>query len=180
MTAWVHFRSYSHTQGERKKNQIARGDYLASNRVLAPTLRLKPFSITEISADVALASPEPLELPTPCPLRVCRFSAFLRGHCVRPPDQWRVTGDPAAGSRPEAQTTTADTTPFTPHFSFRLELKSIQASLCFKSHSEADEHLCPKGWSLSLRPWLASRRCEAVTHSCPISRGLMLRLILSK
>lgn len=62
-----------------------------------------------------------------------------------PPDQWRVTGDPAAGSRPEAQTTTADTTPFTPHFSFRLELKSIQVSLCFKSHSEADDHLCPKG-----------------------------------
>lgn len=79
---------------------------MASNRVLAPTLRLKPFSITEISADVAPASPDPLELPAPCPLRVCRFSASLLGHSVRPPDQWRVTGD--QGMAP-VQTATADT-----------------------------------------------------------------------
>lgn len=58
--------------GGGKKNQLAQmkvvqGDYLASNRVLAPTLRLKPFSITVISADVAPASPDPLELPASCP-----------------------------------------------------------------------------------------------------------------
>lgn len=70
------------------------GDYLASNWVLAPTLRLKPFSITDIAADVAPASADPLELPDPCPLRVCRFSASMLGHSVRPPDQWRVTRDP--------------------------------------------------------------------------------------
>lgn len=56
----------------REKNQsaqmkVVQGDYLASNRVLAPTLRLKPFSITGISADVAPASPDPLELPASCP-----------------------------------------------------------------------------------------------------------------
>lgn len=47
--------------------KVVQGDYLASNRVLAPTLRLKPFSITGISADVAPASPDPLELPASCP-----------------------------------------------------------------------------------------------------------------
>lgn len=79
-------------RGEQEKKKISqfkweqcRGDYLASNRVLAPTLRLKPFSITEISADVAPASPDPLELPASCPLRVCRFSASSLGHSVRPP-----------------------------------------------------------------------------------------------
>lgn len=77
-------------RGAREKNQsvqmrAVQRDYLASNRVLAPTLRLKPFSITEISADVAPASPDPLELPASCPLRVCRFSASRLGHSVRPP-----------------------------------------------------------------------------------------------
>ena len=80
----------NHSPSGRQKNprqlkwEQRRGDYLASNRVLAPTLRLKPFSITEISADVASASPDPLELPAPCPLCVCRFSASLLGHSVRP------------------------------------------------------------------------------------------------
>lgn len=84
---------------------------MASNRVLAPTLRLKPFSITEISADVAPASPDPLELPAPCPLRVCRFSASLLGHSVRPPDQWRVTRDQGMAPVQTPQTATADTGP---------------------------------------------------------------------
>lgn len=73
--------------------KAVQGDYLASNRVLAPTLRLKPFSITGISADVAPASPDPLELPASCPLSVCRFTASLPGHSVGSPDQQRVTGD---------------------------------------------------------------------------------------
>lgn len=83
-------------RGEKNQSaqmKVAQGDYLASNRVLAPTLRLKPFSITGISADVAPASPDPLELPASCPLCVCRFTASLLGHSVRPPDQQRVTGD---------------------------------------------------------------------------------------
>lgn len=96
-TVSVSFTSYSQRVGERKISQFkweqSRGDYLASNRVLAPTLRLKPFSITDISADVAPASPDPLELPASWPLRVCRFSASMLGHSVRPPDQWRVTRD---------------------------------------------------------------------------------------
>lgn len=56
-------------RGENQSAQmkVVQGDYLASNRVLAPTLRLKPFSITGISADVAPASPDPLELPASCP-----------------------------------------------------------------------------------------------------------------
>lgn len=169
--------------------KVVQGDYLASNRVLAPTLRLKPFSITGISADVAPASPDPLELPASCPFCVCRFTAPLLGHSVRPPDQRRVTGD--LGIAPIQthrlpQPMQADwgarlhSCPLPSWFSFSLELKSIRASPCLKSHSEADEHLCPKGWSLSLCAWLASWRCEALTHSCPISRGLMLRLIPSR
>ena len=87
------------THRQEKKNQsaqmkVVQGDYLASNRVLTPTLRLKPFSIMGISADVAPASPYPLELPASCSLCVCRFTASLLGHSVRPPDQQRVTGDP--------------------------------------------------------------------------------------
>lgn len=75
----------THREGDSQfKWEQCRGDYLASNRVLAPTLRLKPFSITEISADVAPRQPDPLELLAPCPLRVCRFSASLLGHSVRP------------------------------------------------------------------------------------------------
>lgn len=93
----VSFTSSSQRSRERKISQFKweqnRGDYLASNRVLAPTLRLKPFSITDISADVAPASLDPLEFPAPCPLRVCRFSDSMLGHSVRPPDQWRVTRD---------------------------------------------------------------------------------------
>lgn len=177
------FTSYLQRGRERKISQFkweqSRGDYLASNRVLAPTLRLKPFSITDISADVAPASPDPLEFPAPCPLRVCRFSASMLGHSVRPPDQWRVTRDLGIAAV-QTHRQPHDTGPMYPPPPFRLELKSIQASPCLKSHSEGDEQLCPKGWSPSLRPWLASRRCEALTHSCPISRGLMLRLILSK
>lgn len=65
--------------------RAAQGDYVASNRVLAPTLRLKPFSITEISADVAPPPAlTPLKLAALWPHRVCRFSASLRGHSVRP------------------------------------------------------------------------------------------------
>lgn len=41
---------------------------MASSRVLAPTLRLKPFSITKRAADVAPASRDPLELPAVAPL----------------------------------------------------------------------------------------------------------------
>lgn len=133
----------------------------------------------------------PLELPASCPLCVCRFTASLLGHPVRPP--WAAEGDwgPWDGSHPDLHTATANAgrpwlarLPSCPHlsspFSFSRGLKSIQASPCLKSHSEADEHLCPEGWSLSLCTWLASWRCEALTHSCPISRGLMLRLILSR
>lgn len=51
--------------------------------VLVPTLRLKPFSITEISADVALAGLDPTGFQLLGALRVCRFSASAPGHSVR-------------------------------------------------------------------------------------------------
>lgn len=65
------FTQATHRRGGEKNQsaqmKVVQGDYLASNRVLAPTLRLKPFSITGMSADVAPASSDPLELPASCP-----------------------------------------------------------------------------------------------------------------
>ncbi|CAG5927659.1 unnamed protein product [Menidia menidia] len=71
------------------------------------------------------------------------FSDSLLGHSARPPDQRRVTRDRwLAPVQPHRQ---PQPTPPPQPFPLRLELKSIQASLCFKSHSEADEHPCPEG-----------------------------------
>lgn len=83
----VLYTSYSQTGETHQPAQMkgVQGDYLASNRVLAPTLRLKPFSITGISADVAPASPDPpwasSFLPPLC-LQVHCFSA--RSSCQAP------------------------------------------------------------------------------------------------
>lgn len=168
---------------KKQANERHKRDYLASSRVLAPTLRLKPFSITKRAADVAPASRDPLELPAVAPLvfagSVALCEVILSGPLLS--GGWLGTRgwlwSRHTGSHRQQAPASAIQPPAPP---FRLELKSIRVSPCLKSHSEADEHLCPKGWSLSLRPWLASLQCEALTHSCPISRGLMLRLILSK
>lgn len=178
--------------GEKNQSaqmKVVQGDYLASNRVLTPTLRLKPFSITGISADVAPASPDPLELPASCPF-VFAGSLPLCWVILSGPRSAEGDWGPWESSRPDSQIATANAgrpraarlhpCPLHSRFPFSLELKSIRASPCLKSHSEADEHLCPIGWSLSLCAWLASWRCEALTHSCPISGGLMLRLIPSR
>lgn len=66
-TQATHRRRWGWGGDQSAQMKVVQGDYLASNRVLAPTLRLKPFSITGISADVAPASPDPLELPASCP-----------------------------------------------------------------------------------------------------------------
>lgn len=145
---------------------------------MSPSLALTPLASSSLAPSVFAGSAP-------------RHRVILSG----PADQPRVTEGPPLrgegnGPRPDLQIAACMDSRLHPHpppppapslLSFARELKkSIRASLCLKSHSEADEHLCPSGWSLSLWCWLASRRCEALTHSCPISRGLMLRLILSK
>lgn len=166
--------------------RAAQRDYLASNRVLAPTLRLKPFSITEISADVAPTSSDRLrsfQLLAPF-----MFAGSVPLYQVILEDPWSVECNQGTRERLPSRHADSHDGHRAPEeswhapgpFCFRLERKSIQASPCLKSHSEADQQLRLRSWSLSLRPWLTSRRCEALTHSCPISRGLMPRLLLSK
>lgn len=89
--------------------KVVQGDYLASNRVLAPTLRLKPFSITAISADVAPASPDPPRASSYVPplcLQVHCFSA--RSFCQAP---WSAEGDwgPWGGSHPHCHSQCRET-----------------------------------------------------------------------
>lgn len=45
---------------------VEQGDYWPSNRVLASTLRLNPFSITELSGDVAPSGPACLQVQWLC------------------------------------------------------------------------------------------------------------------
>lgn len=54
---------FSEKRGKKTLQMIAeQGDYWPSNRVLASTLRLKPFSITELSGDVAPSGPACLQV----------------------------------------------------------------------------------------------------------------------
>lgn len=90
-------------QKNHLKWKLSRRDYWPSNRVLASTLRLNPYSITGISGDVP---------PAPA-LHVCRFTAPLIGHSGRP----LITGGWPESHRP---------TPF--RLRSPLQLKSIRPS----------------------------------------------------
>lgn len=54
---------FSDGRGKKTLQMIVeQGDYWPSNRVLASTLRLNPFSITELSGDVAPSGPACLQV----------------------------------------------------------------------------------------------------------------------
>lgn len=123
-------------------NELSGRDYWHSNRVLASTLRLNPFSITVISRDVLPSCPACLQVHCTSARSFCQAS-----------DHSGVTREPPTDSIQTA---------------FPPWLKSIWPSPVKKPLRNRRAPR-PLAWFLGLRSWLAPRRQSPVTHSCHIS-----------